>query len=47
MEWISCIRKTSDLIEDSLQGEVSVQKIAATVYLSPVLLQQGFSVMTG
>ena len=47
MEWISCIRKTIDLIEDSLQGEVSVQKIAATVYLSPVLLQQGFSVMTG
>ena len=47
MEWLSCIRKTIDWIEDSLQEELNVQKIAAQVYLSPVLLQKGFAVMMG
>ena len=47
MEWLSCIRKTIDLIEDDLQGDVNVQTLASKVYLSPVLLQKGFSVMTG
>ena len=47
MEWISCIRKTIDLIENSLQEEITVEGICAQVYLSPVLLQKGFSVMTG
>lgn len=49
MEWVSCIRKTIDLIENSLQGEenVKVQTLASQVYLSPVFLQKGFSVMTG
>lgn len=47
MEWVSCIRKTIDIIENSLQGEVNAQKIAKQVYLSPVFLQKGFSIMTG
>lgn len=47
VEWISCIRKTIDLIENSLEEDVSVDAICAQVYLSPVLLQKGFSVMTG
>lgn len=47
MEWLSCIRKTIDYIEDNLTEDISAQDIAAQVYLSPFFLQKGFSLMTG
>jgi AraC family transcriptional regulator len=47
MEWLSCIRKTIDIIESDLTNDLSAQEIADRVYLSPFFLQKGFSMMTG
>ena len=47
MEWLTCIRKTIDIIEDSLTEKISVGDIAKRVFISEFMLQRGFSVMTG
>lgn len=47
MEWLTCIRKAIDYMEEHLLEEISAQDIAAQVYLSPFFLQKGFSLMTG
>ena len=47
MEWLSCIRKAIDLIENNLKTDMRVKDIAAKVGVSVFFLQKGFSVMTG
>lgn len=47
MEWLSCIRKTVEMIENDLKTDVSADKIAIEVGISTFFLQKGFSVMTG
>lgn len=47
MEWLTSIRKAIGFMEDNLQNDISVQDIAAQVYISPFFLQKGFSLMTG
>ena len=47
MEWLTCIRKTIEIIENNLKSDLSAQDIAKEVYLSPFFLQKGFSVLTG
>ena len=47
MEWLTCIRKTIEIIEDNLTEKISVSDIAKKVFISEFLLQKGFSVMTG
>lgn len=47
MEWLGCIRKTIDLIENNLKTDMSVKEIAAKVGVSIFFLQKGFSVLTG
>ena len=47
MEWLSCIRKTIEIIESDLGCEFSVEDIAGKVFVSPYFLQKGFAIMTG
>ena len=47
MEWLACIRKSLDFIEAHLLDDISAQDVARRVYVSPFLLQRGFSVVTG
>lgn len=47
MEWLGCIRKTIDLIDEGLSSTLNIQDIATKVYASPFFLQKGFAVMTG
>lgn len=47
MEWLSSIRKSIQFIEDHLTENISVQDVAAQVYLSPLFLHRGFSLLTG
>ena len=47
MEWIACIRRAIDYIEEHLLDDISAQDVAAHAFLSPFFLQRGFSLMTG
>lgn len=47
MEWVTCIRKTIDYIEDNLENEIDIGKIAGKVFVSQYYLQKGFQIMTG
>ena len=47
MEWLTCIRTAIDFMEEHLTDDISAQDVADWVYLSPFLLQKGFSLMTG
>ena len=47
MEWLTCVKKTINIIEEDLTKNVSVQDIAKQLYISPFLLNKGFSIMTG
>ena len=47
MEWLSCIRKTIDIIENNLKTDIRMKEIAAQVGISVFFLQKGFSVLTG
>lgn len=47
MEWLICIRKAVQYMEDHLKTDISVQDVANQVYLSPLFLHRGFSLMTG
>ncbi|MCR4950862.1 MAG: AraC family transcriptional regulator [Solobacterium sp.] len=47
MEWLACIRRSVQYIEEHLYDNISAQDIAAHVHMSPFFLQRGFAVMTG
>lgn len=47
MEWIACIRRAIDFMEEHLLENISAQDVAENAYLSPFFLQRGFSLMTG
>lgn len=47
MEWLTSIRTAIDYVEKHLTEEITIQNIAEQVYLSPFLLQRGFSLLTG
>lgn len=47
MEWLSCIRKAVEYMEGHLAEDISVQDVADQVYLSPLFLHRGFSLLTG
>ncbi len=47
MEWVTGIRKAIAYMERHLEDDISAQDVADQVYLSPFLLQRGFSLMTG
>lgn len=47
MEWLTCIRKTIEFMEEHLQDDISVQDVSDAVNVSPMFLQKGFSIMTG
>ena len=47
MEWLTGIRSAIDFIENNLENDISVQDVADKVFISPIFLQRGFSLMTG
>lgn len=47
MEWLSCVRKSIEIIEENLTEDISIAQIAGQVFISPYFLQKGFSIMTG
>ena len=47
MEWLTGIRSAIDFIEDNLEEDISVQDVADRVFISPIFLQRGFSILTG
>jgi len=47
MEWLTCIRRSLEYIEEHLLEDISAQDVAGQVNMSPFFLQRGFSVITG
>ena len=47
MEWLTGIRTAIGFIEKNLEEDISVQDVADHIYISPIFLQRGFSLMTG
>jgi len=47
MEWLSCIKKTINYVEDNLTSDIDIEELAKEVGFSPFFLQKGFKVMTG
>jgi len=47
MEWLTGIRSAIDFIENNLENDISVQDVADKIFISPIFLQRGFSLMTG
>ena len=47
MEWLTGIRSAINFIENNLENDISVQDVADKVFISPIFLQRGFSLMTG
>lgn len=47
LEWIKSIREAIDYMEDNLTNELSVEKIAKNVLISPFYFQKGFSMLCG
>lgn len=47
MEWIASISEAIDYIEENLKGELSIEKIADAVHISPFYFQKGFSMLCG
>ena len=47
MEWLTCIRKAIDYMEEHLEDNISAQDVADQVAMSSFFFQKGFSVMTG
>ncbi len=47
MEWLTCIRKAVDFMENHLEDDISAQDVAAEVNMSSFFFQKGFSLMTG
>lgn len=47
MEWLTCVRSAIAYMEAHLRDDISLQDVAAHVYVSPFFLQRGFSLTTG
>lgn len=47
MEWITCLKKTLNYIEENLENDIDIEKIAGDVYVSPYYLRKGFGIITG
>ena len=47
MEWLTCIRKAIDYMEEHLEDNNSAQDVAKQVFMSSFFFQKGFSMMTG
>ena len=47
MEWLICIRKAIDYMEEHLEDNISAQDVADQVFVSSFFFQKGFSLMTG
>ena len=47
MEWLTCIRKAIDYMEEHLEDNISAQDVADQVFVSSFFFQKGFSMMTG
>ena len=47
MEWLTCIRKAIDYMEEHLEDNISAQDVAGQVFMSSFFFQKGFSLMTG
>lgn len=47
MDWIDVIKKTISYIESNILEDVKINDIAKEVYMSPLYLQKGFSIMCG
>ena len=47
MEWLTCIRKAIDYMEEHLEDNISTQDVAKQVFMSSFFFQKGFSMMTG
>ena len=42
MEWLTCIRRSLEFMEEHLLDDISAQDVAAQVNMSPFFLQRGF-----
>lgn len=47
MNWIEDVNKTLEYIENNILDDISVEKIAKVVNISPFYLQKGFSLIVG
>lgn len=47
MEWLTSIRSALTYIENHLRDDICVQDVGKAVFVSPLFLQKGFSMMTG
>lgn len=47
MEWIAGLKETLKYIEDNLENDVDISRIAERIYISPFYLQKGFRIVTG
>lgn len=47
VDWIESIRTAIDFIEENMEDELSIDKIAEHVYLSPFYFQRGFTMLCG
>ena len=47
MEWLTCIRKAIDYMEEHLEDNITAQDVADQVFMSSFFFQKGFSLMTG
>ena len=47
MEWMTCIERSIEYIENNLENNISVLDVANNVYISPFFLQRGFTVIVG
>jgi len=47
MEWLTCIKNVIAYIEENLSEDITVEDMARQVFVSPYLLQRGFSALTG
>lgn len=47
MEWVTCLKKTLEYIEDNLEKDIDIEKIAGDVFVSPYYLRKGFGIITG
>lgn len=47
MEWIESLREAISYIEENITEDLTIDSIAARVYISPFYFQKGFAMLTG
>lgn len=47
MNWIECIQKSIEYIEDNITGDLKMEDIAKNIYISSYYLQKGFLILCG